>query len=117
MTEKCKLNFQMAKAMVEAIYPTINEEIRKDGYFENMAILVPTNEEVDLINEHMLSQINEEEKVYLSSDTICKTEINGCYDESIYSPKLLNAFKISRLPNHYLKLKKGVPVMILRNID
>ncbi|GJV95240.1 putative PIF1 DNA helicase/replication protein A1-like protein [Tanacetum coccineum] len=105
------------KAMVEAIYPTIDEEIGKDEYFENKAILVPTNEEVDVINEHMLSQINEEEKVYLSSDTICQTEINGCYDESIYSPELLNAFKISGLPNHCLKLKKGVPVMILRNID
>ncbi|GKC25957.1 ATP-dependent DNA helicase PIF1-like protein, partial [Tanacetum coccineum] len=105
------------KAMVEAIYPTIDEEIGKHGYFENKAILVPTNEEVDLINEHMLSQINEKEKVYLSSDTICQTEINGSYNESIYSPELLNAFKISGLPNHCLKLKKGVPVMILRNID
>nr|GEY95170.1 hypothetical protein [Tanacetum cinerariifolium] len=45
------------KAMVEAIYPTIDEEIRKDEYFENKTILVSTNEEVDLINEHMLSQI------------------------------------------------------------
>ncbi|GJW63626.1 ATP-dependent DNA helicase PIF1-like protein [Tanacetum coccineum] len=61
------------KSMVEAIYPTIDEEIGKDEYFENKAILVPTNEEVNVINEHMLSQINKEEKVYLSSDTICQT--------------------------------------------
>nr|GEX51378.1 hypothetical protein [Tanacetum cinerariifolium] len=77
------------KAMVEAIYPTIDEEIGKDGYFENKAILVRTNEEVDLINEHMLSQINEKEKVYLSSDTICQTEINGTnIGKHTYIPRL-----------------------------
>lgn len=38
-------------------------------------------------------------------------------NESIYAHELLNTFKISGLPNHCLKLKKGVPVMLLRNID
>ena len=105
------------EAMIEAIYPTIHEDIAKDGYFENKAILVPTNEEVDVINEHMLSKIAGDEKVYLSSDTVCETEITGSMNESIYAPELLNAFKISGLPNHCIKLKKGVPVMLLRNID
>jgi hypothetical protein len=105
------------EAMIEAIYPTIHEDIAKDGYFENKAILVPTKEEVDVINEHMLSKIAGDEKVYLSSDTVCETEITGSMNESIYAPELLNAFKISGLPNHCIKLKKGVPVMLLRNID
>ena len=39
------------------------------------------------------------------------------FDESLYSPDVLNGLKISGLPNHKLILKVGVLVMLLRNID
>lgn len=112
-----KTNGDPLEAMVSSIYPNIEENIGRKEYFENKAILVPTNEEVDLINDHMLNKIAEKEKLYYSSDTVCPTEINSNFDESVYAPELLNTIKISGLPNHILKLKKGVPIMLLRNID
>nr|XP_043634100.1 ATP-dependent DNA helicase PIF1-like [Erigeron canadensis] len=54
---------------------------------------------------------------YYSADSPCETETLDTFTESIYSPDVLNGFKISGVPNHKLSLKKGVPVMLLRNID
>ncbi|PWA62813.1 hypothetical protein CTI12_AA360430 [Artemisia annua] len=70
--------------MVSSIYPNIEQNIGRKEYFENKAILVPTNEEVDLINDHMLNKIAEKEKIYYSSDTVCPTEINNSFDESSF---------------------------------
>ena len=70
-----------------------------------------------MINDHLLKKLKRLEKTYLSADTICEIEIDANFDELIYSPELLNAYKISGLPNHNITLKVGVPVMLLRNID
>ncbi|GKC39050.1 ATP-dependent DNA helicase PIF1-like protein [Tanacetum coccineum] len=39
------------------------------------------------------------------------------FNESLYSPDVLNCLKFSGIPNHRLALKVGAPVMLLRNID
>ncbi|CAN7029934.1 unnamed protein product, partial [Brassica oleracea var. botrytis] len=54
-----------------------------------VAILCPTNEDVNMINQHMLDKLDD----------------------------FLNRIKASGLPNHSLRLKVGCPVMLLRNID
>jgi len=41
------------------------------NYFQDRAILVPTNEEVDYINDYMLSKVEEDKKTYYSSDIVC----------------------------------------------
>ncbi|XP_015944907.1 uncharacterized protein LOC107470038 [Arachis duranensis] len=46
------------------------------------------------INDFVVDTLPELEKVYLSSDSICR-----------------------RIPKHVLKLKKGAPIILLRNID
>ncbi|GKD26978.1 ATP-dependent DNA helicase PIF1-like protein, partial [Tanacetum coccineum] len=71
-------------------------------------ILAPTNEVVDNINEHLLEKFLGEEMVYLSCDSIDKTERNTAIDQSIFSPEFIYGFKFSGL---------GVPIMLLRNID
>ncbi|XP_015886689.3 uncharacterized protein LOC132799134 [Ziziphus jujuba] len=35
----------------------------------------------------------------------------------LYTPKFLNAIKCSGVPNHQLKLKISIPIMLLRNVD
>jgi len=40
-----------------------------------------------------------------------KLNLNG------FTYEFLNDIKCSRIPNHKLKLKIGVPIMLLRNID
>ncbi|XP_023743976.1 uncharacterized protein LOC111892140 [Lactuca sativa] len=87
------------------------------GPNDDKAILVPTNEEVDAINDYMLELMKNEGKTYMSLDSLCETETEDSLEESVYSPDVLNAFKASEIPNHKLILKKGVSVMLLRNID
>ncbi|XP_076952150.1 uncharacterized protein LOC143625788 [Bidens hawaiensis] len=82
------------------------------------AILAPTNEVVDEINDQLLSMFPGDSKEYLSSYSICPDEhINDAIDPSLYSPDVLNGLKIPGLPHHKLALKVGVPVMLLRNIN
>nr|GEY83748.1 ATP-dependent DNA helicase PIF1-like [Tanacetum cinerariifolium] len=81
------------------------------------AILAPTNEVVDNINDHLLEKFLGEEMVYLSCDSVDKTERNATIDQSIFSPEFINGLMFSCVPNHRLPLKVGVPIMLLRNID
>ncbi|XP_023741901.2 uncharacterized protein LOC111889982 [Lactuca sativa] len=104
-------------SIISTIYPSFENHLDDPSYFQDKAILVPTNEEVDAINDYMLGLMKDEGKTYLSSDSLCETESADCFEESFYSSDVLNAFKASGIPNHKLTLKTGVPVMLLRNID
>ncbi|XP_076905356.1 uncharacterized protein LOC143561097 [Bidens hawaiensis] len=93
-------------------------DIPHDLLINDSAILLPTNEDVQDINDRLISLFPRDEKEYLSSDSICPTEdFIDPLQANLYSPDVLNGLKISGLPNHRLVLKVGVPVMLLRNID
>ncbi|KAF8106540.1 hypothetical protein N665_0138s0029 [Sinapis alba] len=87
----------------------------KDLY-RHRAILTPTNDEVDKINDYMLSQLPGEEKVYLSSDSIIPSDVD-IEKNVVYPTEFLNIVKVAGLPRHCLKLKVGAPIMCLRNMD
>ncbi|KAI3802000.1 hypothetical protein L1987_30121 [Smallanthus sonchifolius] len=105
-------------SLIDFVYPSFLENLRNPKLFQERAILAPTNEVVQEINDRLLSMIPGDEKEYLSSDTICQSEyLHDNFDQALYSPDVLNGLKLSGLPNHKLVLKVGVPVMLLRNID
>uniref|UniRef100_A0A1S4BHJ9 ATP-dependent DNA helicase n=1 Tax=Nicotiana tabacum TaxID=4097 RepID=A0A1S4BHJ9_TOBAC len=81
------------------------------------AILAPTLDMVESINEYMISLNHSYEKSYLSSDTICSSDQTYSALEHVHTPEFLNTIKCSGVPNHTVTLKVGVPVMLLRNID
>ncbi|XP_023745059.1 uncharacterized protein LOC111893225 [Lactuca sativa] len=104
-------------SIVSCIYSSFQNHLDDPSYFEDKAILVPPNEEVDVINDYILELMKNEGKTYLSSDSLCETETEDSFEESVYFLDALNAFKASEIPNHKLILKKGVLVMLLCNID
>ncbi|CAI9297704.1 unnamed protein product [Lactuca saligna] len=53
----------------------------------------------------------------MSSNSLCETETEDSFEESVYSPDVLNAFKAFGIPNHKLIVKKDVPIMLFCNID
>ena len=67
----------------------------------------------------MMKNIPGEEKEYLSYDSPDKDNDNSGVDrpDDIHTPEFLNTINCSGLPNHKLKLKVGVPIMLLRNVD
>ncbi|XP_076912066.1 uncharacterized protein LOC143570267 [Bidens hawaiensis] len=104
--------------LIEFVYPSVQHNFNDLNFFHERAILAPKNDVVQEINERLLSVFSREEREYLSSDSICPTEmVNENLDESLCSPDILNGIKASGLPNHRLVLKVGVPVMLLRNVD
>ncbi|KAF8087030.1 hypothetical protein N665_0602s0013 [Sinapis alba] len=109
-----------SKDPIESIVSEVYGETFKNSndpiFFQERAILCPTNENVDVVNNYMLDHLTGEERIYLSSDSIDPSDLNS-KDDSIFSPEFLNSIKSPGLPNHALRLKIGTPVMILRNID
>ncbi|KAK9668687.1 hypothetical protein RND81_13G078500 [Saponaria officinalis] len=87
-------------AIVKSTYPSLNDHLGDPHYFKERAVLAPTQDILELVNEYVLSLIPNEERVYLSSDEISKEENNIAI----------------RLTNHNIKLKVGAIVMLLRNI-
>jgi len=104
-------------AIVSYAYPNLQQHFNDPSFFKDRAILAPTLEAVEKINDYVLSQIPGAETTYLSSDSVCKTTHVDNLQHTLYTPEFLNSIKTSGLPNHKLTLKIGVPVMLLRNID
>jgi ATP-dependent DNA helicase PIF1 len=48
---------------------------------------------------------------------LLQRNLNGDHIDDVHTPEFLNTITASGLPNHKLRLKVGVPVMLLRNID
>ncbi|KAL7132194.1 hypothetical protein ABFS83_12G055800 [Erythranthe nasuta] len=104
-------------SIAEETYPNLLANIMDSEYLQQRAILAPTNEIVEKVNDYMLSLVPEEEKVYLSFDSPCTANESVDSHHDIHTLEFLNTITSSGLPNHELKLKRGVPVMLLRNID
>ncbi|KAF1892184.1 hypothetical protein Lal_00036542 [Lupinus albus] len=60
---------------------------------------------------------NGNEREYLSSDSIDRSESNDIEALQELTNEFLNSLKSSGLPNHKIKLKVGTPIMLLRNLD
>jgi len=104
-------------AIADAIYGQLLEKHGDENYFRDRAILAPTLDDVQGVNEFLIDRLPGEEKIYLSSDSICKHDDNAEMLAQLYPTEVLNSIKGSGLPNHIIKLKVGAPVMLLRNID
>ena len=102
--------------IITSTYPNLQANIGNVFFFEDKAILAPTSKIVHTINEYVMSQILIEEKIYLSSDSICAIESEEGVHLEWMNTEFLNDIKYLGIPNHKLVLKKGVPVM-LRNLD
>ncbi|XP_073022258.1 uncharacterized protein [Primulina eburnea] len=104
-------------AIVESTYPSLDNNFNNNAYFQQRAILAPTLDVVQSINEYMISLNHLEGRLYLSSDTTCQSDRNVDLLNDLHTPEFLNGIRCSGVPNHELNLKVGNPVMLLRNID
>jgi hypothetical protein len=103
--------------IVDVVYPNLAENYMDLTYLKEQAILTPTNDIVDTINNHIVSLIPSDEKQYLSCDSIAKTPNTHDSYDLLYPVEFLNSLNGNNFPQHKLSLKKGVPVMLLRNLN
>lgn len=103
--------------IVKATYTQFEERMHDDKYLVERAILTPLNDDAKKVNDYMFQISRAELKEYKSSDEICKGCSDSLEQESIYPTEFLNGLTFSGFPDHLLKLKKGMPVMLIRNVN
>ena len=100
-----------------ATYPNLHSNYADGKYLEERSILAPTNDVVNEINDYIIDLLVSNEETYLSPDSICKASGYIQNEEVLYPVEFLNSLKFPGIPNHRLRLKVGIPVMLLRNIN
>ncbi|XP_019195820.1 PREDICTED: uncharacterized protein LOC109189662 [Ipomoea nil] len=102
--------------IVDSIFPMFRRGHSDIQYLKDSAILAPTLDIVDAVNEYMNDYNNAEGRTYLSCDSVCKSDSNVDMLADLHTPEFLNGLRCSGVPNHSLTLKVGSLVMLLRNI-
>ncbi|KAK7360203.1 hypothetical protein VNO77_02185 [Canavalia gladiata] len=105
------------QCIVESTYPNFLDNVNDPSFFQNCAILAPTNEIVNAVNDYMLSLMSGESRTYLSFDNASNMNEHSIKVDDIHTSEFLNTINFSGLPNHEIKLKISVPIILLRNID
>jgi hypothetical protein len=103
--------------MVNVVYPYLRNKYMDFEYLRERAILTPTNDTSDKINNYIVSLVPDDEKQFLSSDTMLKGPNTRDSYDLLYPVEFLNSLSGNNFPQHKLCLKKGVPVMLLRNLN
>ena len=101
--------------LVDSVYPNLRNSYNDSSYLRERAILVPKNSDVDKLNDKLMSMLPSQFRTYMSADTFCAIE--GDIVENMNPPEVLNSLNFPRLPNHRLELKKGAPIIFLRNLN
>ncbi|XP_074346355.1 uncharacterized protein LOC141685132 [Apium graveolens] len=103
--------------LFEVTYPDFIQNISSHEYLRSRAILTPTNIVVDEINTTILEKIPGMVYTYLSQDSI--DDAGDDYNDfiSTFPVEYLNSINMPCIPKHALKLKVGVVIMLMRNLN
>ena len=98
--------------LFDHVYKDLKTKYNESGFLEKRCILAPKNAQVDQLNEELLKEIPGDTKTYSSRDSTVKKT-----DATKYPSEVLNALSFPGIPPHNLVLKRGSPVILLRNLD
>ncbi|XP_034903514.2 uncharacterized protein [Populus alba] len=56
-------------------------------------------------------------RIYLSTDTICKTSSDGDNADILYPVEFIYQLEFNGVPSHTISLRIGTPIMLLRNLN
>ena len=104
---------------IDETYQDMNQQ-NDDNYYKDRCILTTLNQTVREINQICLekfeTRINQrslyENKIYESEDSVGLDDVGA-----MFSKEWLNEQEYNGVPLHKLRLKVGVPVILLRNIN
>ena len=100
---------------IDFVFPEITNRHDDPGYLLKRGILTPKNDDVDVINNIILTTFSEEEVIYLSANSIADDA--GAKNNEIYAVEFLDSLKVAGLPSHKLSLKVSTSIMLLRNLN
>jgi ATP-dependent DNA helicase PIF1 len=99
--------------LIDFVYPDLERNSGNVNYLVGRAILTPVNVDVEGISEVVMDRLPGNLYVYTSADSVDVTE----GQPQLYSPEFLRSLRIPGLPPGELKLKVGVPIILLRNLN
>jgi ATP-dependent exoDNAse (exonuclease V) alpha subunit len=106
--------------LIDIVFDGLNTErtapMEAERYFADRAILCPTNEEVNLINNMALEMFRPDAEVHrlMSTDYIDESDPMQFAQVPV---EVLNTIEATGIPQHQLDLKIGAIVMLTRNIN
>jgi len=99
--------------LIQNVYPNIQNISSKSlKWFQERVILLPTNEQVEKLNDLILSRFDAQSQMYYSVDTVLEKE-----DAVHFPTEFLNSLTPSEVPPHTLILKIGAPIILMRNLS
>ncbi|HEV7738154.1 MAG TPA: AAA family ATPase [Chlamydiales bacterium] len=110
---------QTVDELINEIYPNIEHgDTLTPDYFLKRAILAARNDEVSTINANVLERFPGREWTLHGVDKIVEDRQNPDIDYAIHYPlEFLNSIEMGGLPPAVMRVKKGVPLMLLRNLN
>ncbi|GMF61010.1 unnamed protein product [Phytophthora fragariaefolia] len=99
------------KRLIDVMYPDVNDDaIATDEHLANRTILTTTNVMVHRSNDAVAARLDGDAHEYRSIDKLEDDD-----DWNYFEPEILNSVNIKGIPPHKLTLKKGAPIMLMRN--
>lgn len=105
------------KRIIDAMYSEDdlnNPDIATDEYFAQRTVLTPTNAAVQRVNEAVADRLRGEPQEYLFTDAVQDEDGHAA---QFFETEVLHSISINGIPPHRLVLKKGAPVMMVRNLN
>ncbi|XP_071727805.1 uncharacterized protein [Rutidosis leptorrhynchoides] len=103
--------------LISFIYPRESLQNPSAVDLHQKAIVCPKNDAADTINSLIVDMVDGPVTTYCSYDTATPHGNDGGEAELLYPAEYLNTLNYPGLPPHELHLKKGVPAILLRNIN
>jgi ATP-dependent DNA helicase PIF1 len=100
------------RELIDFTFPNLLDENFDMLSLSNRIIVAPKNSKVDEINEIATNLMYGASSQHLSYDKVVKDS-----QQALYPTEFLNKLNVSGLPPHKLILKKGMPIIMLRNLN
>ena len=97
-------------SLVEFVFPDLLENSGNRDWLSQRAILCPTNEQAKEVNDLITDRFPGDVRIYKSADTTTDNNPE-------FSPEFLNTLDLPGMAPHCLRLKKGMLVMLMRNLN
>ena len=99
--------------LINFIYLNLEQNSGNMNYLVSKEILTSINIDVKKISDIVIDRLPGDPYIYTSADSVDLTE----RQPQLYLPEFLRSLQIPELPPGELKLKVGVPIILLRNLN
>ena len=103
---------QVMEAFCNAVFPNLETNVSDSQWLEGRAILATTNKEVTILNEVLASKLPGDSAILKSAD-----QLENSQDLLRFNTEYLHSLNPNGFPSHDLRLKKDMPMMLLRNLN